>query len=180
MGLRFARRMINKNIDKFIMNFKFAGSQKWDKDYNSYFIYKGVDLLKYQYKWKKIKNEYIQLEMKIPDVMEEVSRFFVPTYMNMNLKLKIKNLYLHLGRSLMGFGASLCQKIASTFIQITIIKKWSYQDYENIGIVNKGYRLSDHKVLLYEKYADNFNCPKHILDKACKWYKESGYTFMDD
>ena len=59
-------------------------------------------------------------------------------------------------------------------------KKWSYKDYVNAGLINKYFVIQSNEILLYEKYADNFNCPKPILDKAWEWYEESGYTFMDD
>ena len=57
-------------------------------------------------------------------------------------------------------------------------KEWEYQDYEKAGLAREGFTLGNQEILLYQKYADNFNCPKPVLDKAWQWYRENDYTFM--
>lgn len=47
------------------MKFKFAGTQKIDNSGKGCFMYKGVNLMEYQYQWKDIDDEYTRLKMKI-------------------------------------------------------------------------------------------------------------------
>ncbi len=59
-------------------------------------------------------------------------------------------------------------------------KAWRYQDYVDVGMINQYIRPSDLEVLLYQKYADHYDCPQPVLDKAWQWYRESGYTFIEE
>ena len=43
------------------MKFKFAGTQKIDDSGKGSFMYKGVDLMEYQYQWKDIDDEYTRV-----------------------------------------------------------------------------------------------------------------------
>ncbi len=49
------------------MDFKFAGTQKIDDSGKGTFIYKGVDLMEYQYQWERANNEFIRLKMYVGD-----------------------------------------------------------------------------------------------------------------
>ena len=42
-------------------------------------------------------------------------------------------------------------------------KGWCYQDYIDTGILYRFFDFSYYQILLYQKYADNFNCPKELL-----------------
>ena len=59
-------------------------------------------------------------------------------------------------------------------------KSWDYQDYVDVGILYKYFEFQYYQILLYERYADNFNCPQDLLEQAWQWYQEKGYTFMEE
>ena len=48
------------------------------------------------------------------------------------------------------------------------------------SILYKYFKFEYYQILLYERYADNFNCPKDLLEQAWQWYREKGYTFMEE
>ena len=58
-------------------------------------------------------------------------------------------------------------------------KGWCYQDYIDTGILYRFFDFSYYQILLYQKYADNFNCPQEALDKAWAWYRESNQRFLE-
>lgn len=58
-------------------------------------------------------------------------------------------------------------------------KGWCYQDYIDTGILYRFFDFSYYQILLYQKYADNFNCPQKELDKAWAWYRENDQRFLE-
>ena len=58
-------------------------------------------------------------------------------------------------------------------------KGWCYQDYIDTGILYRFFDFSYYQILLYQKYADNFNCPQEELDKAWAWYRENDQRFLE-
>ncbi|WP_201509641.1 hypothetical protein [Psychrobacter alimentarius] len=58
-------------------------------------------------------------------------------------------------------------------------KGWRYQDYIDTGILYRFFDFSHYQILLYQKYADNFNCPQEELDKAWAWYRENDQRFLE-
>ena len=58
-------------------------------------------------------------------------------------------------------------------------KEWCYQDYIDTGILYRFFDFSYYQILLYQKYADNFNCPKELLEQAWQWYRENDQRFLE-
>ena len=64
------------------MNFKFSGTQKIDDSGKGSFIYKGVDLMEYQYQWEPFTNNFPRLVL----VVDKNGTVFKPAIYRLTIK----------------------------------------------------------------------------------------------